>query len=78
MNVNHNMIDMHYVTIDFMGKRDDASMTVRLWTVRGNPWLYPTKMAAEVQARNQFPNDSMEMNYGRIGHIKFMKLKQED
>lgn len=75
MNVNHNMIDMHYVSIPFRGNRAEFSMEVTLWHVRGLFELYPTKMAAEVAARTNFPKDEMAVNYGRLSYVRFV---QED
>lgn len=74
MNVQHNMIDMSYVTIGFTGTRSEFDMQVELWAVRGIPrMLFPTKMAAEVAARRTFPNDEMAANYGRLSFVKFIQ-----
>ena len=40
---------------------------VILWGVRGiHNTLYPTKIVAEIAARNWFPSEDSEARYGRI------------
>lgn len=47
---------------------------VDLWFVAGLPGsLYPTKIAAEVAARQAFPEESPEMRYSRIRSMKFYR-----
>lgn len=51
-----------------------AHSTVILWGVRGIPdSLYPTKMVAEVAARQIFNGESESERYSRIYYCEFRK-----
>lgn len=44
-----------------------------LWGVRGNPnYLFPSKLAAEVAARNVFPCEMPDERYSRIFYTTFV------
>jgi hypothetical protein len=48
--------------------------TVDLWSVRSNDMsYYPTKVAAEIAARQMFPDEGEDERYGRIYYTTFMR-----
>lgn len=63
---------MGYLTVSDVRLFDKDE--VDLWFVAGLPgFLYPTKIAAEVAARQAFPEESPEMRYSRIRSMKFYR-----
>lgn len=50
-----------------------GSVSVTLWRVVGIAGkLYPTKMAAEVAARLQFPDEGPDERYARVFYRRFI------
>lgn len=48
--------------------------TVDLWSFRSSDMnYYPTKIAAEIAARQMFPDESEDERYGRIYYTTFMR-----
>ena len=47
---------------------------IQLWYLRGIPGkLFPTKIAAEVAARERFPDEGPDARYARLGYVVFFK-----
>lgn len=53
---------------------DDGFKQVQLWHIHGVTGEYfSTKLAAEIRARNAFPQESADRLYARIFFTKFYK-----
>jgi len=53
----------------------DADGAVALWGIRGLPYRWPSKMCAEMVARNAFPNEDADKRYARIFYELYERVQ---